>query len=184
MAPNSLFAVLLRSPWWISLALVGLFGLASQALLAPKYVPFGMMGGVPFLVITCVAAWRQWHAPNPARVAQTLEKAGAMSWKDFSSQVEQGFIRQGYTVTRLNHSAVDFQLLKGERTTLVSCKRWKAASHGVQALRDLGDATRAQGAQQGIYIGLGTVTDQARRLALEQGLFLMTDNELAQLLTP
>ena len=184
MAPNSLFAVLLRSPWWISLALVVLFGLASQALLPPKYVPFGMMGGVPFLVIACVAAWRQWHAPNPARVAQTLQKAAAMSWKDFSSQVEQGFIRQGYAVTRLNNLAVDFKLVKGERTTLVSCKRWKAASHGVEALRDLGDATRAQDAQQGIYIGLGTVTDQARRLALEQGLFLMTENELAQLLTP
>lgn len=184
MAKNSLFAVLLRSPWWMSLALVALFALASIALLPPQYVAFGMMGGLPFLVIAVMAAWRQWHAPNPAKVAQALEMAAAMSWKDFSHQVAQGFARQGYVVTRLSGGAADFQLTKAERITLVSCKRWKAASQGVQALRDLAAAKDAQGAQHAMLISLGAITAQASRVAKVQGLFLMTESELAQLLTP
>jgi restriction system protein len=184
MAKNSLFAVLLRSPWWMSLAVVGVFVMASIALLPPKYVVFGVMGSFPFLVITVMAAWRQWHAPDPAKVAQALEKAGAMSWKDFSQQVESGFVRQGYTVTRLSGGAADFQLTKAERVTLVSCKRWKAASQGVHALRDLIAAKDAQDAQQAMLISLGAVSAQATRYAKEQGLFLMTEPELAQLLTP
>lgn len=184
MAKNSLFAVLLRSPWWMSLALVGVFTMASIALLPPQFVPFGMMGGLPFLVIAVMTAWRQWHAPDPVKVAQTLEKAGAISWKDFSQQVEKGFARQGYAVTRLSAGAADFQLTKAERVTLVSCKRWKAASQGIDALRDLAAAKDAQGAQYAMLISLGAVTAQASRYAQEQGLFLMTEPELAQLLTP
>jgi restriction system protein len=184
MAKNSLFAVLLRSPWWMSLALVGVFVMASIALLPPQYVGFGVMGGLPFLVIAVMAAWRQWHAPNPAKVAQALEMASAMSWKDFSKQVEQGFVRQGYVVTRLSGGAADFQLTKAERVTLVSCKRWKAASQGVDTLRDLAAAKDAQGAQYAMLISLGAITAQASRYAQAQGLFLMTEPELAQLLTP
>ena len=37
MSPNSLFAVLLRSPWWVSFALMGLFSLAAVALLPRDY---------------------------------------------------------------------------------------------------------------------------------------------------
>ena len=184
MAKNSLFAVLLRSPWWMSLAVVGVFVMASIALLPPKYVVFGVMGSFPFLVIAVIAAWRQWHAPDPAKVAQALEKAGAMSWKDFSQQVEKGFVRQGYAVTRLSGGAADFQLTKAERVTLVSCKRWKAASQGIDALRDLIAAKDAQDAQHALLISLGAVSAQASRYAKEQGLFLMTEPELAQLLTP
>ena len=183
MAKNSLFAVLLRSPWWMSLALVAVFVMASIALLPPQYVGFGMMGGLPFLVIAVMAAWRQWHAPNPAKVAQALEKAGAMSWKDFSQQIEKGFAHQGYAVTRLSGGAADFQLTKAERITLVSCKRWKAASQGVEALRDLAAAKDAQGAQHAMLISLGAITAQASSFAQAQGLFLMTEPELAQLLS-
>ncbi len=182
MAEKSLFAVLLRSPWWISLCLVGVFALASKALLAPQYVPFGMMGSLPFLVIAGVAAWRQWRAPNPAKVAQAMDQAAAMPWKEFSKRVEAGFARQGYTVTRLNTPAADFQLTQAGRTTLVSCKRWKAANHGIEALRDLACAQDAQDAQYGIYIGLGALTAQASRFAQEKRLVVMTENELAKLL--
>ena len=184
MAKNSLFAVLLRSPWWISLALVISIAMGSRALLPAQYVLFGVLGGLPFLVIGSMAAWRQWRAPNPARVAQALAQAGAMSWRDFSLVVEQGFGRQGYQVSRLNGAAADFELRKAERTTLVSCKRWKAASHGVEALRELLAAQESKGAHQGIYISLGGVTSQASRFAQEKGLILFSENDLAQLLTP
>lgn len=183
MSKNSLFAILLRSPWWISMVLVAVFALASGALLPAPYVPFGVMGALPFFVIGIIAAWRQWHAPSPARVAEALGRAGAMSWREFASAIEQAFGRQGYAVTRLNSAAADFRLVKGERITVVSGKRWKAASHGVDALRDLVAAQEAQGAHQSIYISLGEVTDNARRFAQAQGIELISGNALAQLMS-
>ncbi len=182
MAPNSLFAILLRAPWWVSILLVVVFILVSGALLPAPYVAFGVMGAFPFLVIGLIAAWRQWHAPNPARLAEALSQAGAMSWRDFSSVIEQAFGRQGYAVTRLDSTSADLRLLKGGRTTLVSCKRWKAASHGIDALRELVAAKEAQGAHECTYISLGAVTDKARRFAQEQGVDLMSGSDLAQLL--
>ena len=174
---------LLRSPWWVSLALVAVFALASNALLPAPYVAFGVMGGFPFLVIGIIAAWRQWRAPNPARLAEALKEAGGMSWRDFSGLIEQAYQRQGYAVTRLNGASADFRLVKGERTSLVSCKRWKAARHGIEGLRDLVAAREAQDADQFIYISLGQVTDNARRFALEQGIQLLCGNDLAQLIS-
>ena len=182
MSKNSLFAILLRSPWWISMGVVVVFVLASGALLPKQYVPFGVMGSFPFLVIAVIAGWRQWHAPNPARVAQALERAGAMSWRDFANLLEEAFIRQGHTVTRLNTAAADFSLSKGARVTLVSCKRWKAATHGVESLRELVAAKDARQADQCTYISLGAVSDNARRFATEQGVILMYGDELGQLI--
>jgi restriction system protein len=143
---------------------------------------FGVIGGFPFFVIGIIAAWRQLRAPSPARLAEALQAAGAMSWRDFSGAIEQGFARQGYAVTRLNSPAADFKLDKGGRITLVSCKRWKAASQGLEPLRDLLAAQAAQGAQHSIYISLGSVTDNARRFAQTQGIVLLSENELAQLI--
>lgn len=181
MAKNSLFAILLRSPWWMSFALVAAIALAARALLPEPYGVFGVIGGFPFLVIGTMAAWRQLRAPSPARVAEALKAAGGMSWRDFSAAVEQGFARQGYTVTRLNSPAADFKLDKAGRITLVSGKRWKAASHGLEPLRDLVATQTAQDAQGSIYISLGAVTDNARRYAQAQGVMLLSENALAQL---
>lgn len=182
MAKNSVFAVLLRSPWWISTVIAAGIVIAAGGLLPALYVPFGMMAGLPFLVIGFITAWRQWQAPDPVRLSAALARAGAMSWRDFSNALEQAFGRQGYVVTRLNSPAADFQLTRNGATTLVSCKRWKAANHGVDGLRDLAVEQQAQAAQHGTYISLASVTDKAQRYAKEQGIRLMTPAELGQLM--
>ncbi|MEY4883596.1 MAG: hypothetical protein RIS34_1450 [Pseudomonadota bacterium] len=181
MSDNSLFAILLRSPWWLSFALVALFALASRALLPEPYVAFGVMGGFPFLVIGILSAWRQWRAPSPARVSLALQRVAEMSWQDFSREVEQGYGRQGYVVTRPGGPAADFQLLKNGQTTLVSCKRWKAANQGLDALRDLIAAAKASGAHHSTCITLGNLTGNAQRFAQEHGIHVMSTTELAQL---
>ena len=182
MSENSLFAILLRSPWWISMLVVLVFVLASSALLPRQYVFFGVMGSFPFLAIGTIAAWRQWNAPNPARVAQALEKAATLSWRDFSNTLEQAFIKQGHTVTRLNSAAADFSLSKAGRITLVSCKRWKAATHGVEPLRDLVAAKEACDAGHCTYISLAPLSDKARAFSKAQGVVLVSGNDLAKLL--
>ena len=182
MSKNSLFAILLRSPWWVSFLLVAAFVLASRALLPEPYVVYGVMGGFPFLVIGIIAAWRQWQAPNPARVAEALRQAGAMSWRDFSSAMERAYGRQGYAVTRLATASADFHLQKGGSTTLLSCKRWKASNQGMEPLRDLLAAKEAQGADQCIFISLGPLSDNARRFAQQKGIQLLAEGELARLI--
>ena len=182
MAQKSLFAILLRSPWWVSVCIVAVFTLASIAVLPKPYVGFGVMGGLPFLVIGIMAARKQWRAPSATRVAEALAQAGAMSWRDFSGQIERIYAQQAYAVTRLNNSAADFQLDQGGHTALVSCKRWKAANHGVEVMRDLVAAKDAKSAQQCSYLSLVPVSDTAQRFAAAQGVTLLTGDELGRLL--
>lgn len=182
MSPNSLFAVLLRSPWWASLLIVLAFVLLSGALLPAEYRAFGMMGAFPFLCIGLYRFWQQWHAPSPKRVVQALERAGAMPWREFSALLQQSYQRQGYEVTPLAGAAADLKLTLSGRTTLVSGKRWKAVAHGVESLRELLVAKQSQDADACIYISLGAVSEQARSFAKEQGITLVSGQALAMLI--
>lgn len=181
MSPNSLFAVLLRSPWWASLLIVLVFVLTSVALLPAEYRPFGMMGAIPFLGIGLYRAWQQWQAPNPTRVAHALERAASMSWRDFSTVLQRAYTRQGFEVVPLPGPAADLQLTLSGRTTLVGCKRWKAAAHGIDPLRELVTAKQSVDADHCTYISLGAVSEQAQRFAKEQGITLVSGQELAML---
>ncbi len=182
MSENSLFAILLRSPWWISMAIVAGFVVLSFALLPKAYVAFGVMGGLPFLVIAVLAARKQWRAPSAARVTDILARVEAMPWRDFSALIGQTYVEQGFTVLRLNQQAADFKVSKDGRSTLLSCKRWKAANHGVEALRELVAAKEAADAQQCAYLSLSPVSDNARRFAAAQGVTLLSGDALARLL--
>ena len=182
MAQNSLFAVLLRSPWWISIALVLAIALAARVLLPPPYTLFGMMGGLPFLVIGAMAAFRQLQTPSHEQVERTLQTAAAMSWRDFSAALEQAYGQQGYQVSRLDGPAADLMLAKAGRRTLVAGKRWKAAHHGIEPLRALGQARQAQDTSQSVYISLAEVGDKTRRFATENRIDLLHGAALAQLL--
>lgn len=162
--------------------LVLLYGLAAVAVLPKEYVIFGMVGTLPFLVIGVVAAKRQWGLPSPQRVADTLAQASTMPWRDFADALDAAYRANGFTVARLHGKAADLQLLKDGQTTLVAAKRWKAANHGVEALRELAAAKQAQGAAACTYISLTGVTDTAQQFAQEQGINLVADVALAQLL--
>ncbi len=184
MAEKSLFAVLLRSPWWISFALAGGFALASKALLPPQYVVFGAIGGFPFAVIGVIAAWKQFSAPSTAHVEATLAQIAAMPWRDFSAAAEQALAREGYEVQRLSSGGADFSLRKSGQITLLACKRWKAARLGMEALEDLQAARLAQQADSALCISMGELSDKARQFAQQQQIRLMGGTELAQLLRP
>lgn len=140
MSENSLFAVLLRSPWWISFVVVGLITLAAGALLPKEYFVVGALAGFPIFVVGCIAAWKQLRAPNPAKVVEMLEAVGSMPWRSFADTLATAWERAGYSVERLtgsNATGADMRLSQGGKTTLVSAKRWKAATHGVEPLREL-----------------------------------------------
>lgn len=110
MAKNSLFAILLRSSWWISAALALLIGLLSFALLPTSVRAVGVLSGLPFAIISVLAARRQWGLPSAARTAATQQAAATMAWPAFADMLEQAFLRQGYTVRRGAREPVDFEL--------------------------------------------------------------------------
>ena len=182
MAQNSLFAILLRSSWWISaLVAVGIV-LLSRVALPDKYFVFGAMGAMPFSVIAVIVLWRQLQRPSPARVAGTLEAVGSMSWKDFSAKMETAFRRDGYEVARIDSPGADFEMKKAGRKTLVNCKRWKVGRTGVEPLRELLAARDLHEADEIVYVATGQVTEQAVRYVADKRIRLMQGEDLARLL--
>ena len=182
MAKDSLFAILLRSQWWISIAVAAGIVAVVKLVLPGVPVAYAVFAALPFIVIGAIAGWRQLRQPSRARVVDTLESVRTMSWGDFSGALEDAFRRDGYTVSRLAGPAADFELTKGGRTSLVACKRWKVARTGVEPLRDLDEARRARDAHEVIYVATGEVTEGALKFAREKGIRVVHGAELAKLL--
>lgn len=182
MAKNSLFSILLRSPWWISLALGLLLGVLGLALLPAQLRAVGALAGLPFLVVSVVAARRQWHAPSAARIARTQQALATMAWPAFAALLEQAFRREGYAVQRAQDEAFDFVLERQGRRMLVCARRWKSARIGQEALRALQAARDARESEDALYIGLAPLSDQAGPYAAEYGIKIWQAAELARVL--
>ena len=182
MAKNSLFAILLRSPWWVSFGIALLLGLLALALLPERFRVVGALSGLPFVVIGVIAARRQWHLPSAARVAQTQQALAAMAWPAFAGLLEQAFQRDGYAVQRGKTAGVDFELERQGQRMLVSARRWKSAQTGLEPLRALQAAREASDAADALFIGLGPVSDSARPFASEHRIAVWQAAELAHAL--
>ena len=185
MSENSLFAMLLRSPWWISFVVVGVIALAAGALLPKEYFVVGALAGLPIFVVGCIAAWRQLRAPRPAKVADMLQSVAGMPWRDFADTLAAAWVRAGYSVERLSNttSGADMRLARDGKTTLVSAKRWKASTHGVEPLRELFAAMQAQDAPAGIYVvAQGQLSDNALVFARDHAIVVLQSTAVAHLL--
>ena len=175
---NSLFAVLLRSPWWVSLLIA-----AALAALLRIFLPieFAIFGGLPFAVISMVVLWRQIRRPSAKRIAKALENARALPANEFCAALEEGYRRRGFGVRR-GEGAADLVLTHKGLVTLVGCRRWKAARTGVEPLREFEAATRESGAHKRVYVATGEVSDTAREFAAKNGIGLVQGEELTTLL--
>ncbi|HYD60832.1 MAG TPA: restriction endonuclease [Noviherbaspirillum sp.] len=181
MAENSLFAILLRKPWWISILIAAVLSLLMGMVFPRGYAVYGMSAGIPFFVIGIIAAVRQWQAPGAELVARTRESVAAMAWRDFADALEAAWRREGYEVKRVAGGA-DFEIVKDGRKTVASAKRWKAANAGVEPLRELVAAAESCGAHECVYITLGQLSDNATRFAGEKTIRVLRDDGLADLL--
>ena len=184
MAENSLFAILMRSPWWISFAIAAAIVVVAIAALPPDWIFYGAFAAVPFIVVGSIAAYRQFRAPSAAKVERTLDAVRAMSWNEFAAGVEAALRAEGYEVTRVNRGEVDFEARKSQRTTLVGCKRFKVARTGIRPLTDLHAACIARDAHDAIYVAAGDFTDQARAFAREHRIRLVQNADLVAWFPP
>lgn len=179
ISENSLYAVLMRSPWWVSLLVAaGVFALV-RLILPAGYAAFAVL---PFVVIGAIAAWRQLRVPHGAALEKRLEALRALPWEAFAPRLEQAWRRQGYQVAPFAGAGAEYELSKAGRSTLAACKRWKASRTGVEPLRELAAAAKARGAAEGVYLTLGEVTDTAREFAAGNGIRLLGGAELVKLL--
>lgn len=179
MAKRSLFSILSRSPWWLSVLIAAAVFMAVRQFM-PDYA--AAASTLPFLGIAGYAAWRQSRMMNAEHAGAALAKLRAMPWQEFSAIMESAFRDDGYAVAALARGAADFELRKGGRCALASCKRWKVAQTGIEPLRELALATEAAGAKECIYVAAGELSQNARQFAAQKGIHLLCDAELVQLL--
>lgn len=183
MAKNSLFAVLLRSPWWVSLAIALVLSAVAAALLPADYKIVGALSSLPFVVIAALAAKRQWNLPSAARVAETQAAIASMPWPAFADLLWKAFTRDGFTVQRGRaDAAADFVIEKQGRAMVVGARRWKSARTGVEVLRALQAARDAAEAPDALFIGLGELSEGARAFAAEHRIAVWQAAEIAQAL--
>ena len=182
MHDRSLFAMLLRLPWWVSILIAVAIALVARLTLSDNYLLFGLTLAVPIFGVGVVAFVKQIRAPSATRVAETLAATQALPWRDFSAAIEAVFVRDGYGVTRLNLAASDFEVTQAGRIALVSCKRWKAASHGVGPLEELEALRKSRDAAEAIYISCGALTGKAQEFAVNAGMRVVNGADLALLL--
>ncbi|MDR2113274.1 MAG: restriction endonuclease, partial [Candidatus Accumulibacter sp.] len=151
-------------------------------LLVPEaYVMPASSLALPFLGIGAYVVWGRFKLPGKARVEATVEAVKAMSRREFSALMEQAYLREGYTVTPLAGLA-DFKLVKMGKMTLLCCKRWKAASHGLEPLRELDRQRDAENANDAFYVALDDLSDNARDFIGKHRIRLLAGQELAALL--
>jgi restriction system protein len=181
MAENSLFSILLRSPWWISMAIAATFVILSKAFLPDALWGYGAFGGSAFIVIGFLALKKQWHLPSASKVEAITEKLADMPWRTFADEIEKAFVRDGYTVKKID-GAADFAITKAGRTGIVSAKRWKAAQHSQENVEALYLAKEGHGAVDCTLITLAPLGDKAKRYANQHRVQLMQGAGLAQLL--
>lgn len=179
IAKRSLFAILSRSPWWLSVLIAAaLFMVVRQFI--PDYA--ALASTLPFLAIAGYAGWRQMRAPDAERGADALAGLRAQSWPVFAARIEEAFRRDGHTVVALDGSAADYELRKNGRIALAGCKRWKVARTGVEPLRELLLAKQVADAQECIYVTAGDLSPNARQFASRNGIRLLCETELVEFL--
>jgi restriction system protein len=180
MAKQTLFAILSRSPWWLSIIVAAVLFAVLQLFL-PDLIAISV--ALPFVAIGGYAGWRQLRAPSATKVTDALNLLRAMSWEEFSILIEEAFRQEGYTVAKLTGDDVDYEMSRNERVAVVCCKRWKVTRTGVAPVRDLFKAGQARNAHEYIYVVAGEFTANAREFAAEKSIRLLNDAELVQLVT-
>ncbi len=182
MAENSLFAILLRAPWWasggISLALIGL----SFALLPTTYVIFGLAAAIPFVVIAVMVLWRLAKRPRAAAVEATAERVRAMNAKAFGADLTRAFEQAGHAVEPGRGGSADLLVTQGWRVQVLSYRKWKAAHIGIEPLRALEQAREEAEAQGAVFITLGQLSQQAAAYAQKHSIQVLGAEGLAVLL--
>jgi restriction system protein len=178
MPRDTLFNILSRQPWWVTvLVAIVLFGIAHLV-----YAPVAPFVALPFFLVAAYFAFRQWRTGTPGATVEDLEKLRALPWDAFSTRVAEAYRKQGYTVTPADGPGYDLKLTRAGRITLVQCRRWKVNQVGIGPLRELAKAIEQNDASGGISIAAGEFSAPARRFASGEPIRLIEGGEVIALI--
>ena len=177
MAKQTLFEILSRQPWWITMLVAVLVFWLAYAVF-PPIAPFMAL---PFVVLGGYIAVKQFRSGSPAAAYERLEELRKMPWETFSAAVADAYKRRGYAVTPADAQAYDFTLTKDGRTTLVQCRRWKVNQVGEGPLRELAKAVDRAEASRGICLATGVFSAPARKVASDEPITLVSGADLVEL---
>ncbi len=179
MAEGSLFAVLLRSPWWYSALIATLIVSVSLLLVGGKFLIFGLAAAFPFIAIACYAVFRQLQRPGSKRVQEVAALARKMPARDIAARIATAYEANRYDSERFSGNAADLELTRGSKKILLCAKRFKAANTGVEPLKQLVAAGEKAEATSYLYVTLGAVSDAARDFAHKHDIEFIRHEALA-----
>lgn len=177
MAKESLFQILSRQPWWLTL-LVAVFIFSIMQFIFPPLAPFVAL---PFAAVAGFLAWRQMRAGISVNAEERLAALRAMPWENFGLVISEAYRRQGYAVEESKSAAFDFKLAKKGQITLVQCRRWKVNQVGDAPVRELVAAMEKQNAYNCVCITAGEFSANARDFARGRPVTLLAGAALAEL---
>src|SRR5687767_3258249 len=180
MHENSLFSILLRSPWWMS-ALVGagIFVLV-RIWFAVVYAAFAAL---PVIIIAAYVGWKQLRQPSAEQVAKRIEALKALPAEEVAQAFEAGFRREGYGVARLKGEQGEFELSNAGRVAGVLTRRCEDVGVGRELLDELEALSKHRKADECIYVTAGEVSDSARKFAFDSNVKLIEGPGLVALLS-
>ena len=177
MAQETLFRILSRQPWWVTL----LAGFGIYALARVIYEPIAPFMAVPFVALSVYIGYSQWRGGAVVNAVERLVELRAMSWDAFSTALTDAYRRDGYSVAPADGAGYDFKLEKGARVTLLECRRWKVSQVGAAPVRELAKAVDREEAYKGICVTCSDFTAPARDLATKEPVTLVSGRELVEL---
>lgn len=174
---TTLFQLLARQPWWLSvLVAFAMFWLAYAV-----YPPVAPFFALPFVVLALYIGFTQWRSGVPSNPHEQLETLRNMSWESFSAAVCDAYRRQGYAVSPSSEQGYDFTLTQAGRVTLLQCRRWKVNQVGAEPVRELARAVDRAQAYRGICLATGEFSGPARKIAAAEPVALVSGTELVVL---
>jgi len=196
---ESLLNLLVRLPWWVSLALAAGLLVLSQFVLplfsfdnpiigamwhAGQY--FGPLFAVILVSVSVNSAIMSWRNSRMLDAQNSLETVKDLAWRDFESLVGQVFKRKGYFVLENAGTGpdggVDLRLRKDGKKAYVQCKHWKTKQVGVKIVRELYGVMTSGSADEGIVVTSGSFSKEARDFAMGKSISLIDGKELAGLI--
>lgn len=179
VAKGSLFAVLLRSPWWYSV-LIGLSLIAiSLLIMNGQYVILGIFSALPFFGIGGFAGYKQSQLPSRQRVLEIDAQARKMSPAKIAAKIADSYVTARYESTVYKGNVADLELTRGHRKLLLSSRRFKVGNTGIEPLKQLVAAGEQAEATGFLYVALGEISAAARNYANQNNIELIQADRLA-----
>jgi len=179
MAEGSLFAVLLRSSWWISVCIAIALIALSLAIADARFLVLGVASSLPFLGIAAYAGYQQYQRPSQQRIQEVAAEARTMRAEQLAEKIAASYIEKRFDSKAFKGGEANLELSRGHQRILLNSKRFKVADTGIDSLKKLVEAGELVGATGYLHVALGTVSTAAIDFANDNNIEIIQAERLA-----